>query len=286
MDGHCIGRSIPGTFFPAEKGIRSGVLTVEAAITLPLFIMVIVAVYTVFGLLSCQVKLQSAMEKAAERMAVYYYAADELLADPETEEAVEEKTGSAIINFAVTGAVAKALVLEEMDGFFADSFIIKNGTDGISFLGTMYREETDDIVLRASYEMNVPFFSALGATVQISQQSVHRAWVGKTPEASEEEEYVYITPNGTAYHKSLGCHYLKLSIRSVSLAAAEKLRNEDEGKYYPCEVCGEGTGDTVYITSYGDCYHFNRNCPGLKRTIYMVPISEAEGRTPCSKCAK
>ena len=101
-----------------------------------------------------------------------------------------------------------------------------------------------------------------------------------------EEDYVYITPEGEAYHLSTDCNYLKLSIESVKYSELAALRNDSDHKYYPCSICAEENTscDNVYITSYGEYFHTDLNCLGLKRTIYMVPLSEVGNRHLCSKC--
>ena len=35
---------------------------------------------------------------------------------------------------------------------------------------------------------------------------------------------------------------------------------------------------------WGNKYHGETDCPSLKRTVYLVPLSEAGGRSACSKC--
>ena len=41
---------------------------------------------------------------------------------------------------------------------------------------------------------------------------------------------------------------------------------------------------TVYITDYGDVYHEEIGCSGLKRTVYLVEIEKVGQRQPCGKC--
>ena len=101
-----------------------------------------------------------------------------------------------------------------------------------------------------------------------------------------QEEYVYVTESGQVYHVSRNCTHLKLSVRQVSFLEAQMSRNENGEVYGACEKCCEGAGvKTVYITSEGDRYHFERECPGLKRTIYCVPVSQVPDYRICSRCA-
>ena len=125
-----------------------------------------------------------------------------------------------------------------------------------------------------------------GRTVR---QAVVRAWVGYTGESfrtGQSDEIVFITPEGTVYHRSRDCTYLRLSIRQLPYNALEDARNQSGGKYAPCEYCIHSgwSGSTVYITNYGNRYHSTKNCRGLKRTVMAVPLSEVGGRRCCSRC--
>jgi hypothetical protein len=107
-------------------------------------------------------------------------------------------------------------------------------------------------------------------------------------ESDEDEEVlVFITENGTVYHKSASCRHLKLDVRSIAFESLKTLRNSDGKIYYPCEYCGSGiAGGNVFITDYGTRYHSVVTCPALKRKIYTIPISQVGGRGPCSSCGR
>lgn len=99
-----------------------------------------------------------------------------------------------------------------------------------------------------------------------------------------EEDMVYITPTGTVYHKDRGCHYLDLSISSVTLQELTSKRNKDGSKYYKCAYCPKRVLDLVYIADYGTRYHTSVCCSELTRTVEAVPISQVGKRHACSKC--
>ena len=116
------------------------------------------------------------------------------------------------------------------------------------------------------------------------------AWTGYDVEQgasdlTQEDPMVYVTETGTVYHTNRNCTYLNLSIEAVDAAVLEERRNQSGGKYYPCEICGRiGGYGMVYITGQGSSYHSSITCPGLKRTIYTIPLSQVGGRGRCSKC--
>lgn len=116
-----------------------------------------------------------------------------------------------------------------------------------------------------------------------------RKWTGydiHKGEESEEDEYVYITENGSVYHRSKSCSHLKVSIRIVDSLQIDSYRNKDRAKYYPCEYCSSAqSSGLLFITDYGNRYHASPNCSGLKRVILTRRLKEVEGYPPCSSCS-
>ena len=88
------------------------------------------------------------------------------------------------------------------------------------------------------------------------------------------------------YHRDNQCTYLDLSIRTAGKKDIAQLRNENGEKYRTCEKCGKKAGKNVYITNQGNRYHSSIGCSGLKRKIYAIPISEAQGKGECSRCGE
>ena len=132
----------------------------------------------------------------------------------------------------------------------------------------------------------VPLFGI--APVKCSEKMKIKAWSGYEREGWMDtgNDTVYVTETGLVYHKDYHCSHLDLSIRMTHLELVEGLRNENGGKYYPCEHCVKGNGGNIYITNSGDRYHSSLSCSGLKRTIYAIPISEAAGKGACSRCGQ
>ena len=66
------------------------------------------------------------------------------------------------------------------------------------------------------------------------------------------------------------------------------LRNMNGSKYKECMMCKEENEEEsyIYITRYGNKYHYSMGCSGLKRTIYQKSLSEVEGMKLCTKCSK
>ena len=138
-----------------------------------------------------------------------------------------------------------------------------------------------------------PVISLIGfKSFLVESRYYGHAWTGYDISGGREagettEELVYVTEHGSVYHRDIGCKYLCPSVRNVPYNQVGKLRNKDRSKYYPCQDCGSGvSGGNVFITDYGERYHSRVDCPGLKRNIYTIPISEVGGKAPCSGCGQ
>lgn len=149
----------------------------------------------------------------------------------------------------------------------------------------------DDIIdLVKRYRIDVPF-DLLDAYDPYAVDRVRiRAFTGydniKHGNSDDKaEEMVYVTENGTVYHRSLGCSHLNINIRTVDFSDLSKERANDGSKYYPCEYCchSGGAPAIAYITDDGNRYHSTLSCGALKRTIHEVPLSQA-GLPPCKEC--
>ncbi len=101
---------------------------------------------------------------------------------------------------------------------------------------------------------------------------------------SENGIYVYITPSGTKYHTMESCTYLKVKLQTVKTEELGKLRNSSGEIYKPCEVCKPTGVGVCFYTKWGNKYHINSDCSALKRTVYLIPLSDVGSRTACSKC--
>lgn len=153
----------------------------------------------------------------------------------------------------------------------------------------------DDIIdLVQRYRINVPF-DLFGTYDPYAIDRVRiRAFTGydNTKHIHDDndgaEEMVYVTENGSVYHRSLGCSHLNLNIRTVNTEDISKERANDGSKYYPCEYCcrqNERPPAVLYITDDGNRYHTSLSCSRLKRTIHEVPLSST-GLPPCKECGK
>lgn len=244
--------------------MRKASMTVEAALVLPLFVFAMILTGYIAQMAVCQDEVQWALTRIAREASAEY--------------------GVTRHKAAVSRSVYQLKLAKYLDG----------SAGRVSLFNSDFDEEKDEILLVAEYRLNLPFRFIPDRMCRF-RCSVHtRAFTGVDDRGREEEQQhskkVYITETGRVYHEALQCTYLKLSISQLKGEDVERLRNESGGRYKPCEKCCRDTvcrpDQTVWITNFGDRYHINRGCSGLKRRIRTIWLEEAGTRTPCSKCAK
>lgn len=251
---------------------KRGSLTVEAALVFPVFIFALTAFLYLFFLVQLRTEVGRALTDTGRRLSQTAY--------------FSEDVGS-LAPSALAAFYGQQEVKAYLDGR-ASAEIIRGGADGITFLGTVWDEETSVLTLRASFQVTLPPGLSWFHPIRILQERTVRGFVGFTGRedgtGAEDSEIVYITDHGTVYHRDLSCRYLKLSIQQTELDKVGELRNEDGGKYYPCERCWKEEAQTVFITESGDRYHQSLNCSSLIRGIHAVRLWETGGLPPCSVC--
>lgn len=139
-------------------------------------------------------------------------------------------------------------------------------------------------------ELKYRYFLGTEVKSLLEEEEPEEEEPGEEPEEEEEEpeEIVLITDTGYVYHLSYNCPSLNIRPKIVNYEDVGSMRNDGGAKYYPCEYCVKKNAapKECYITPEGDRYHFKKDCQGLKRTIYEVPLSEAGNKRPCKRCAK
>lgn len=242
-----------------SHALLKGSLTLETALALPVFLLVMITALFLFEVLQTQYIVGNSLDQAVAEISL-----------------LRNVSPNAAKN------LTKASFYKELaaqDCYFP---WVKNGVAGFSWKNT----DVDDNYIDAfvTYNINFPIRFFGQKSLRLSDGCRMHRWTGKQEENEKgtSQECVYITPTGNVYHKDRGCTHLKLSIQSI---AASKLKKQSK-KYASCGHCTKGgkMGAVVYITDEGDCYHFKIDCSGLKRTIYMILKEKAGNRRPCSRC--
>lgn len=256
-------------------------MTLEAAFALPFFLFAVLNILFAVNIIGTQSRINAALHQVGNKLAFAGYA---------YENAVGDSLPEALAGVAVTEGYARGKIVEYVGSSYLENSCVKGGVGGLSFLDSSVMGAEDIIDLRISYRVR-PFVNLMGFDgFAMSQRYYGRAWTGYDAAGSAsggttEDPMVYITKTGTVYHTDRNCMYLNPKIETIPTQSVSERRNASGGKYAPCSSCGAGgAGNQVYITSYGSSYHKRLDCPGLKRTIYTVPLSEVGARRRCSKC--
>lgn len=259
-------------------------MTLEASIALPLFIFFFVNVLSIINIIKVQSDLEAALHQTGSdiiQLAYDYKVGEETILGGSEE--------GGIITQVAFDVLAAGKVRDYL-GDKIDKCNVAGGKGGLVFLNSSIMKDNDIVDIVVDYKVK-PFVPIIGfKDFPLEARFYGHAFTGYDISGGmagddTEEEMVYVTENGVVYHKDIGCKHLKQNVTSVPVADISGKRNADGSKYYPCQYCGKkAIGGNVFITNYGNRYHSSINCPGLKRKIYTIPISEVGGRGPCSAC--
>ena len=254
-------------------------LTVEAALTLPLFLLLCSLFFTFFSGQIWQLRLQKALDDVCEDVAVWSYLID--FADDYTSIDLLALADGGLISGALDGdgdSVAALLageadLISEIRVFLAakgsallwqpllKSWVaaragtealraspVIDGAQGLSLSGSSLHGRNLDLVL--SYEIGSAVRFPFQLRYPVVQRSCRRLWIGtkvEKPDSQEDteeeeekqEDIVYVTANGAVYHLTKSCRVLALKILTVDASVLPTLRNTSGGKYYPCDRCAK-----------------------------------------------
>jgi len=243
---------------------KKGSYIVEAAVTLPVFLIAVIVMSSVILMYSC-------IEDCN------FIAANEL------------RRGAAEAAFADTSMVVPYRIRKEIEEKHSQvsSLVLRDA-------GFRTKRWGVDELLIVDYSLRLKTNNPLGinASADYDLSLVTRAYVGRTRNgpnmtaeqfAADGSEPVYVFPKrGEKYH-SEGCEFLNAA--STSTALNESIKK----KYKSCPLCHSSkakNGDLIYyFPAAGEDYHLP-GCPSLQRNYIEIDKSVAieRGYTPCGKC--
>ena len=259
--------------------LRAG-LTVEAACILPLFLWAVLAALYLIEVSVVQVRLVGGIHEAGRKMALLSYGIYGGTSEEEKGTGVGEVVGGAL-----TAVYAKNLILKKAE---LGETLLKENVKVSLVTSDFSDKDIIDLRVMSRIQLPIPVYRLRG--LKFLERGRVRAWTGRSPseETAEGEETegetVYVALNGSVYHRDPDCSYIKVSIKSASVAEMERKRSSDGSKYYPCSCYGAHPSPTVYYTRFGNRYHGSLGCSALKRTAQKVPLSSVSGWKACSKC--
>lgn len=276
-----------------KKKVVAG-MTVEAAIVLPLFLFFFINLGSAIEMIRLHGNLQLALWECGNRMCVYGHVnAFDDGGIPEEGRDVLGEMGDVVLTY----TYVKGQVVDYVGKDYLEESPICSGVDGLQFwesdVGAVdgaVSGEVLDIVLtyQVAPLVDMPYVKPF----RMVNRYYGRLWTGYdvagVNKGKDREDVVYIAENANVYHESKECTHLRLSIQEVAWEELTNARNENGARYMKCQKCGNGvTGTVAYVAKEGDAYHKNRNCSGLKRTVYTILRELAvEKYRACSRCSK
>ena len=262
-------------------------LSLEAAFSLPLFLLFMSAAASFLVIFVLQVNIQAAMEETARNIGKKAY-----LLEQADKGAAAREDAAGLMEAGINPATVKAFLLS-VPGLSqkVNRSRIIGGAGGLYTHETTYDRESGILDIVVSFDYSVPSVPGYFGNLRLVQRMRSHVWVGEPLSGDSagsngsSSGIVYVTPRGSVYHLSPECHYLDLSIHSISRQQIDTERNADGSRYSPCPDCpAAGSSDRVYITNYGTSYHTTLGCSGLKRTVVEKDVSEVAGMRLCTKC--
>lgn len=177
------------------------------------------------------------------------------------------------------------------ESYSSDISDLRDEAYEMSVMAHFAGEGSGDELIRLTKNKAVkPMFESIGFnSVNRTAGVVARKWTGYDvthgASSAEEEEYVYVTENGSVYHRDRECRHLKVTILVTNSSEVINRRNDYGEKYKACERCAKGSATgLLFITATGDRYHNSASCSSLKRSVKTVSLKEVEGWDACSVC--
>lgn len=281
------GRCVKG--FGRFSGVTAG-MTVEAAVVLPLLLFLFLNLGCAIEMIRLHGRLQLALWQTGRELSVYGYAADsgELPDDGARENAWWKSLGGIVLG----DVYVKNKLIRLAGGEYLDRSPLAHGRDGLTLWESKIFDAGDIMDITVTYSVSPWSSLAAFPSFRMANRYYTHIWngyelSGETEGKEEEARTVYVTAGGTVYHLYRDCTHLQLSVRPVPAGAIGEYRNENGGKYRTCDKCGTGSEGTVlYITAEGDCFHRDRDCSGLKRTVYTMKLADAAELRLCDRCGQ
>lgn len=263
-------------------------MTVEASLVLPLFLLFFVSLGSAIEMIRLHSNMELALYDVGRRMSVYGYVFSD---GNETEKANDENSGGiveALGEVTLTKLYVESQVIQYLGRDYLDESPIRGGAEGLDFSAGELLDEEGHMEIIVTYPVS-PEGIATFVNFRMMNRYFGHSWCGYKISPDRETGVIYITENGSVYHENKDCTHLSLSVRKITKEAVAWSKNDAGNRYFACDRCVRKElvldREMVYVTGEGDCFHRIRECPGLKRTVYVVSDTRREEFRPCSRCA-
>lgn len=276
----------------ARKLFSNGVfldasMTLEAAIVLPLVLFFFLNLGCAIEMIRLHSNLQLALWQIGRELSVYEYVVDS--GEQPGEEEQENNWWKKLGGIAVGIVYVKNRLIDLAGKEYLENSPLTKGTDSLLLAESEIFGDGDIMDIVVTYSVS-PWSKLVGfSSFRMANRYYAHIWNGYElsgeTDKNQKEQMVYVTANSAVYHLYRDCTHLQLSVQPVAADEIEGRRNQNGGKYRPCDKCvGDSHTNILYITREGDCFHSDRQCSGLKRTVYSIKITDVEDLRLCSRC--
>lgn len=246
-----------------------GSMTVEAAFLLPLILFFFLHLMSMVEMLRLHGKLTFGLWECGNELAVY--------------SAVPQELGEKIPDIAVSYVYVKNRLESFLGKEYLDAAPVVGGRHGINYLSSTYKDGYIDIGV--TYQVKPPISVYPFPYVRLVNRYYGKSWTGY--DITQPQDFAYVTTYGDVWHSRADCTHIFISVQSADWHTIKNLRNQNGGKYYPCELCEDkDKREWVYYTDQGNRYHTDENCSALVRYIRAVNGRDTASYRPCSRCVK
>ncbi|MCR5279389.1 MAG: hypothetical protein K6E19_08115 [Lachnospiraceae bacterium] len=242
--------------------------TVEALLIMPVILTFILSIAWLADIIGIHSEIGGVVNNVGNSLVAYSYAYNTL-----SEESLKNKSFESAVYFGIS------------EGYLRHEIAKTRSNSEISALACSLGSITDEeITLSVSYKVEPPIKVPGFRGFYLKNTFYSKAYTGCHEEVCDDE-LVYITRTGEVYHTATDCRALKVTVKNVSSGQISSQRNKSGGKYYPCEKCAKaGSAATVFITPYGNRYHYDRDCYEINSIWFEVPHSKVKERRKCKFC--
>lgn len=272
-----------------------GIITVEASIILPIYILIISSIIYLFNILYIQNTFQERMSEIAREISSNYYIACSIssLNNKETldfyqyqtqnESSFSNTTYNITSSLITASYISKLFSSNDIQAVINSSNIVDKA-NGLSFNGTYLDTATNDLFIHLSYKIRLPFLP-WHLSLPIKQFCKLHLFYGKniTPNKGDTTIYVYCNLSGNVYHTNKYCSYLT---KYTSVVPVKDIPTLGMIACYRCNYPAYSTNaEYVYLTTEGDRYHYSLDCPTFTSHIYKIDYTQlASYFRLCTRC--
>ncbi len=261
-------------------------MTVEATIVLPLFLFFFFNMGCAIEMIRFHGNVQLGLWKIGNEISLYGYALD---SGEIPEEEHEDSWWKGMAGMVFSSTYVKWRLIDDMGKEYINQAPLSDGADSIHLWESDIFGSEDEVDIVVTYSVS-PWSQLIGfVPFRMANRYHSHIWNGyELPkDAAEGIKTVFIAENGTVYHLRRDCTYIQLHVRKIWANALGNNGYYQGRQYKPCVKCTGGKVPVeVYITQKGNCYHYLKECPGLKRTVYAVNLKNLKGYRLCSRCGK